>query len=59
MHIICMERKHITVTERHAEFIRDMNLQLSGTVRDKLDDMIDDLDWKSAEEMIAEEQEKA
>ncbi|MFB6100491.1 MAG: hypothetical protein ABEK16_04420 [Candidatus Nanohalobium sp.] len=51
-----MERKHITITERHAEFISDLNLQLSGIVRDKLDDMIEDIDWQSAEEIMTEEQ---
>jgi predicted ATPase with chaperone activity len=54
-----MERKNISVTERHAEFISDLNLQVSGILRDKLDEMIDELDWQSAEEIMEQEETKA
>jgi len=35
-----------------------LNLQLSGMVSEKQDDMIDNLDWQSAEEIINQEQEQ-
>jgi len=56
--MIHMERKNITVTERHEEFISDLNLQVSGILRDKLDDMIEDLNWQSVEEMKQEKQQE-
>jgi predicted ATPase with chaperone activity len=54
-----MERKNISVTERHAEFISELNLQVSGILRDKLDEMIDELDWQSAEEIMEQGETKA
>jgi hypothetical protein len=38
--------KHITIRERQAEFIDDMNLTLSGVVQDHLDELIVEYDWQ-------------
>jgi len=37
--------KHITIEKRHEEFLQDENLNLSGVVRDRLDELIERYGW--------------
>jgi peroxiredoxin len=43
---------NITIEEKHQEFREDLNLNLSGILQDKLDEMIEQYGWESTKEIL-------
>lgn len=43
---------NLTIEKKHQEFREDLNLNLSGILQDKLDEMIEQYGWESTEEIL-------